>query len=164
MFAGKDSDQLLLALACAGFALALLALALAAWREALRMRRWPIAKGRVLSSAVEEYRTSVASASFGGPRSRLTLYRPAIVYEYHVAAQRFEGKRIAQSPGMDRGVADFAGKIARRYPEGGLVDVRYDPTRPQDSVLEPRVPRSGWLVIAIAVGLLGLAWHLYASA
>lgn len=65
---------------------------------------------------------------------------------------------------MDRGIADFAAQVAARYPQGGVVDVRYDPARPQDCVLEPRVPRGSWLVIAIAVALLGLAGHLYAAA
>ena len=50
------SDNTPFVLVCSGFAIAVLALAVASLREAAAMKRWPVAKGRVLSSKVEEYR------------------------------------------------------------------------------------------------------------
>ena len=155
------SDDALIAFACAGFGLAVLALVLSSLREAAAMKRWPVAKGRVLSSKVEQYRADAGSGNFGGPRGRMVLYRPAVEYEYEVEGKRFHGDRIAQSPGMNRGVADFAQKTVDRYAIGSAVDVRFNPKRPGECVLEPRVPK-GWLfALAIAVGLLVLAVHLY---
>jgi hypothetical protein len=91
----------------------------------------------------------------------MTLYRPIVVYEYEVDGQRFRGERIAQSPGMNKGVPDFAAKIVQRYAPGSAVDVRYNPKRPSECVLEPRVPK-GWIfALVIAVGLLVLAGYLY---
>jgi hypothetical protein len=155
------SDNTLLALVCGGFGLAMLALVVSSLREAAAMKRWPVARGRVLSSNVEEYRADAGSGSFGGSRARMTLYRPAVVYEYEVDGQRFRGDRIAQSPGMHKGVADFAQAVVQRYPSGNAVDVRFNPKRPGESVLEPRVPK-GWIfALLIAVGLMILAVHLY---
>ena len=62
---------------------------------------------------------------------------------------------------MNKAVADFAEKIAQRYSSGSAVDVRYDPKRPGQSVLEARVPK-GWIyALVIAVALLVLAGHTY---
>jgi hypothetical protein len=155
------SDNALLTLVCGGFGLAILALIFSSLREAAAMKRWPVVKGRVLSSKVEEYRTDAGSGNFGGPRGRLTLYRPVVVYEYEVDGQRFRGDRIAQSPGMDKGVADFAHKTAQRYASGSTVDVRFNPKRHSDSVLEPRVPKAWIYALVIAVALLVLSVRMY---
>jgi len=157
------SDETMIALVSGGFGLAILALTVSSLREAAAMKRWPVAIGRVLSSTVQEYKADAGAGNFGGPRGRLTLYRPMILYEYEVQGQRFKNDRIAQSPGINRGVPDFAQKTADRYPTGRQVEVRYNPARPSESVLEPRVPK-GWIVgFVIALGLLGLAGYSYYS-
>src|SRR5213082_2568487 len=116
----------MLALVIGGFGLAVLAIVVASLREAAAMKRWPVAQGRVLSSKVEEYRESVSRGT-GGPRDRMTLYRPVVLYEYEVAGKRFHGNRIAQSPGLDRGVPEVAEKVVEHYPAGSAVVVRYNP-------------------------------------
>jgi hypothetical protein len=159
--AAGDGEQILLASVCGGFGILLLLLVVSALREAVAMKRWPVAKGRVLSSTVEQYRAIAGAGNFGSTRARMTLYRPVVVYEYEAAGQRFRGDRIAQSPGINNGVPIFAEKTVQRYPCGSAVDVHFNPKRPSESVLEPRVP-AGWiLVLVIAVALLALARHIY---
>ena len=155
------SDNAPVAFVCGGFGLAILLLILSSLREAAAMKRWPVAKGRVLSSKVEEYRADAGSRNFGASRGRMTLYRPAVVYEYEVDGKRFSGKRIAQSPGMDKGVPDLARKVVQRYAAGSAVDVRFNPKRPDESVLEPRVPKAWIFALVIAIALLVLAVRLY---
>ena len=99
----------MLTLVIGGFGLAVLAIVASSLREAAAMKRLPVAEGRVLSAKVEEYRESVSRGT-GGPRDRMTLYRPVLLYEVEVAGKRFHGTRIAQSPGLDRGVPEFAAK------------------------------------------------------
>jgi hypothetical protein len=149
-----------LALFMGGFGLAVLAIVASSLREAAAMKRWPVAQGRVLSAKVEEYRTSV-SRGVGGARGRMTLYRPVLLYEYEVMGKRFHGTRVAQSPGMDKGVPEFAAKVVERYPSGSVVEVRYNSKRPDESVLEPRVPASWIFGAAIGVSLLVLAAYTY---
>ena len=148
------------ALVICGFGLAVLAIVVSSLREAAAMKRWPVAEGRVLSAKVEKYRESVSRGT-GGPHDRMTLYRPVLLYEYEVAGKRFRGSRIAQSPGLNRGVPEFAQKVVERYPGGSAVAVRYNPRRPDESVLEPRVPGSWILGAAIGVALLVLAAYTY---
>src|SRR5206468_3116773 len=102
------SEETMIVLVSGGFGLAILALTVSSLREAAAMKRWPVAIGRVLSSTVQEYKADAGAGNFGGPRGRLTLYRPVIVYEYEVQGHRFKNDRIAQSPGINRGVPDFA--------------------------------------------------------
>jgi hypothetical protein len=158
--AGEMHPLSVLALVIGGFGLAILAIVASSLREAAVMKRWPIAEGRVLSARVEEYRKSV-SRGVGGARARLTLYRPVLLYEYRVTEKRFQGTRVAQSPGLDRGVPEFAQKVVERYPNGSTVAVRYNPKRPDESVLEPRVPASWIFGAAIGVTLLVLAAYTY---
>ena len=156
-----DDEQTLLALVCGGFGMLLLLLVVSALREAMAMKRWPVAKGRILSSKVEQYREIAGAGNFGSTRARMTLYRPAVAYEYEAAGQSFRGDRIAQSPGINRTLPILAEKTVQRYPSGSAVDVHYNPKRPGESVLEPRVP-AGWIfVLVIAVALLALAAHIY---
>src|SRR5437588_6060588 len=111
------------ALVIGGFGLAVLAIVVSSLREAAAMKRWPVAEGRVLSAKVEKYRESV-SRGIGGPRDRMTLYRPVLLYEYEVAGKRFRGSRIAQSAGLDRGVPEYVEKEEGRYRIGSAVEVR----------------------------------------
>jgi hypothetical protein len=156
-------DNTLLALVCGGFGFVMLLLILSSLREAAAMKRWPVARGRVLSSKVEEHRADAGSGNFGGSRGRLTLFRPVVVYEYEVDGQRFRGDRIAQIPGMNKGVADFAQKVVQRHASGSSVDVRFNPKRPGESALEPRVPKAWIFALVIAVALLILSAHIYRS-
>lgn len=61
------------------------------------------------------------------------------------------------------GAPVFAEKMVARYPTASSVDVRFNPKRPGEPVLEPRVP-AGWILLAvIAVALLALAVRIYKS-
>src|SRR5436305_15285222 len=122
------------ALVISCFGLAVLAIVVSSLREAAVMKRWPVAESRVLSAKVVKYRESVSRGT-GGPRDRMTLYRPVLLYEYEVAGKHFRGSRIAQSPGLGRGVPEVAEKVVERYRSGSAVAVRYNPRRPDESVL-----------------------------
>jgi hypothetical protein len=139
----------------------ILAIVVSALREVAAMKRWPVASGRIVSSKVEKYRDSAGGGDYSGNRVRMILYRPIVLYEYEIAGKRFQGNRITQSPGLNRGVPDFAEKIVRRYASGSAVEVRYNPKRLEESVLEPRLPGSWVLALVIAIGLFALAANLY---
>ncbi len=92
--------------------------------------------------------------------TRMTLYRPVLLYD-----RRGGGKTLPRQPdcpkSADRGVPEFAQKAVDRYPGGSAVAVRYNPRRPDESVLEPRVPRSWIFGAAVGVALLVLAAYTY---
>ena len=56
---------------------------------------------------------------------------------------------------------EFAQKVVDRYPLGSAVAVRYNPRRPDESVLEPRVPGSWMFGVAVGIALLVVAAYVY---
>ena len=90
------ADNTLGALVLGGFGFAVLVLVISSLREAAAMKRWPVAKGRVLSSKVEQYRSDAGSGHFRGARARMTLYRAVVTYEYEVDDRRLQ-ERVLQA-------------------------------------------------------------------
>jgi hypothetical protein len=138
-----------------GFGVSVLALLASSLWEVAAMKRWPVAKGRVLSSKVEQYKEIASSRTTGGS-TRMTLYRAVVVYEYDVGGKRYENDRITQSPGLNYGIPELAQKVVQRYVAGAPIDVRFNPRRPGECVLEPRSP--SWLAgLVVGLGLVALA-------
>ena len=73
----------------------------------------------------------------------------------------FVETELPKAPGMNKGVPDFAQKIVQRYASGNAIDVRFNPKRPGESVLEPRVPKAWIFALVIAVALLILSVQMY---
>ena len=134
----------------AGAALVLIAAGALA-RMTLKVRRWPVAPGEILSSGVREG----ASRDDGG-----RLHRPVVRYRYAVGGRSYEGAAIEHGVATSGGEG-WARRVIARYPVGARVDVRYDPADPTRSALAARFGVLGWALLAVA-GLL-LAGALLAS-
>ena len=65
------------------------------------------------------------------------LYEPEILYEYVVAGQAHQGRRIAIVSGGGHGSEAEAARVLEAYPVGAEVPVFYDPEKPARAVLEP---------------------------
>jgi hypothetical protein len=135
----------------------LLAAAAGAQWKARTERRWPVTAGRVLSSGVEQY---VAASGTRTSKTRMTLYRPAIVYEYEVRGRRYRSSHIASQPELRVVVPDLAARTVERYGTGSTPAVRYNPANPAEAVLETRVP-AFWRLVVLAGGFLALAVIMY---
>ncbi|HEX8444385.1 MAG TPA: DUF3592 domain-containing protein [Allosphingosinicella sp.] len=101
---------------------------------------WPSTLANVISSQVEEMRTTEGSS-----------YRPVVVYRYSAAGSEYEGQRIRF--GNLYGSERSARAVADRYPSGSEQAVRYNPEKPEDAVLETKLPGPTYLILAIG-GLL----------
>ncbi len=90
----------------------------------------------------------------GGIRRQRT-YNLQIDYTYSVNGQEFVGHRVDGAGQVGRDVRD----IARRYPEGSVHPVYYDPNDPAQAVLEPGVSGSNlaWFGMGGMLLLGGLA-------
>lgn len=130
-----------------------------AWllKDVRRNATWPATPGRIVSS-------EVASSSATG---RTRVYAQ-IRYLYEVGGVEYEGDQI----GDTRSLATLAGEFfdlgaarkradahVRRYPEGTLVDVYYDPRDPRRAVLERGGLAVPGLTLAAGLLLLVLAWR-----
>ena len=141
--------------ACVGFALVWALFTYAFQKAGARARKWPTAPGRIETSGVREYH---ASGSHENAEVR-TYYRPDVTYSYEVGGIRYTGDKVPVA-GIASGSADgIARDGAARYPAGKTVEVHYNPDNPAESVLEPRV-RALWLLYAVPVAMLALAWYV----
>jgi len=121
----------------------------------LRIRRWPVAHGRI------EERSVGPSTTTGASRPG-RYFEPRVRYAYTVEGKSYTGHRI--SPVKAAYGEDHARRVVDRLPDA--VDVRYNPRDPGDAYLRPTslalaliVILVGWLVVAVsgAVHLMGLA-------
>lgn len=114
-------------------------------RATLKVRRWPIVQGEILSTGVRR-----SGGSGGGAR----LHRPLVRYRYAVGDRSYESSAIEHGMETSGGEGWARGVIAR-YPVGATVDVRYDPADPARSALSVRFGVLGWALVAIVALLLG---------
>jgi len=104
---------------------------------------WPSTTGTVTSSEVARYKTR------GAPQ-----FMAKVGFDYAVDGATFSGNRLRF--GNYAAAEAKAKEDAAKYPVGAKVDVRYDPSSPARSVLEPgNAGFSVWgLVLAITGGIL----------
>lgn len=126
--------------------------------EAYNSQFWPTTMGEVTRSAVD------ASGDFDGNRR----YHSRIKYAYEVDAvvdgqpenDYFIGTRFSIDPIPPADSRALADAKLDPYPKGALVEIYYNPTRPQRSMLEPNfsfaylmMPAVGLLCLGAAIGL-----------
>lgn len=105
---------------------------------------WPEAPGVVIASDVNHSRSSEGDAMYGAN----------VTYEYEVAGQKYIGDRVRYGSGGSSSSSRAAYRIAKRYPAGDPVTVRYSPANPEESVLETGA--GGGVYILLGVGAVFL--------
>jgi hypothetical protein len=120
-------------------ALLLVGMAVRARRRAAAAYTWPTTRGIVIAS-------SVKSTSNRGS------YAPKITYRYQVAGQTYESAVMSRNF-QTGGPRNIAQAKADEYPVGRQVDVRYDPEKPQEAVLELVTPAVWWLYLLAGLSL-----------
>ncbi|MDB5650155.1 MAG: hypothetical protein JWL62_1675 [Hyphomicrobiales bacterium] len=121
-----------------------------------RTRNWLEASGRIRSSkAVAKTVRKLDRDTGDDNRSSTTTERfetknfAEIAYEFKVANRTFAGSRIDLGPGS--GATEVA-KVLKRYPQGKIVRVLYDPEDPTSCILErhdSRKLRKGWFAVIV---------------
>lgn len=112
---------------------------------------WPVAKGRMISSSISEYRT-VKNIRV----ARLCL---KLDYLYMVDEEILEGTRL------DTGWRCFASdesieKVIKKYPAGKELKVYYNPQKINQAVLEPGIPWPSYLLVGAAMIIFSTVWPL----
>jgi Protein of unknown function (DUF3592) len=117
-------------------------------KKSLTAQNWPITQGKIISATLEERR------SVDHETHRVSIsYVPTLQYEYRVGETSLVGQRIDfANSGYDHATA--ARKLAS-YPVDSLVTVYYNPTAPEDSLLNPS--SKSYLVLIIIGALLLIA-------
>ena len=121
-----------------------------------RTRHWLEANGRIVSSKAAAKMVRKLDRSTGdSDHSSTTTERfetknvAEIAYEFSAAGRTVQGSRIDLGAGS--GSTEVA-KTLKRYPQGKIVRVLYDPDDPASCILErhdPRKLRQGWLAVVV---------------
>lgn len=138
--------------AATGFGLLTVLFALTFTRMVWQASKWPVARGRIVSSGVESYEDS---SDDDGPNR--TRYKSSVVYTYEVNGRKYSGDRVVIGVTTSATIPRFAKRTARKYPVGHEVDVFYNPESPGESVLEP-YSRWHYLLWLMAAAMFTLAW------
>ena len=121
----------------------------------IRSTNWPSVEGTITESYVE----TVAHSSSGSSHASRTFHA-AITYTYRIDGVAYEGTRVAFGE-LGREDPAFAQAIVERYPVEQVVDVYYNPNRPNEALLEPG--RQGgtwfWTCLGIPFLLMGILMH-----
>jgi hypothetical protein len=102
-------------------------------RKANAVKRWDRTIGTILSSSLKS-----SSSSESG-----TSYAPRVVYQYEVNGQAYQSDsmNVTDMMGGWNGTSEGEAKAkAARFPVGAQIHVRYDPTKPQNAVLDASTP------------------------
>jgi hypothetical protein len=147
--AGALNDvPLPVALCVTGLGMLILAISIVRLYKFSISRTWLSTIGRITSSEMETRRVA---------RGRSVTYHAAIVYDYSVEGTKYAGKRISFGD-YGSGNPNHARQILNRYPVGKQISVYYNPSKPEDSVLERRLSWTIYLtlIVGAAVSALGL--------
>ena len=139
--------------ALAGFALVMLMFFFAARRSAKQAATWPVVRGKIVKSEVEEYQERYDDD--GRTRWR-TAYRPAVEYAYVANGRELRGNQISYGMTVSAGKG-YAEKVAAKFPIGGEIDVHYDPANPSNSALTAGGAGMTWIIFAAALAIFALA-------
>ena len=135
------------------------------WLEAqnFRLRFWRQTNGRIVSSVSEardvhkvdhETMGSDQRTHFVSQETIATRNFAALRYEFQVEGKTYSGSRVDLA--VEHGDSEVA-QTLRRYPQGKIVPVYYDPKDPAQCVLErldPAKLRGGWLAVAVLLALI----------
>jgi len=134
--------SLVLALFFGGVGLGLLLFGRSARRKALASQSWPTVAGTVTES---EVKITEHNPGNGMEAQQTTYYKPVVKYQYIVEGMEYTGSRIAF--GAMNSAHSAANAVVARYPAGASVNVRYDPEKPAEAVLETKTGGGSLLMV-----------------
>lgn len=132
--------------------LAVLVIGIAIERRARISRRWPSAKGVILSSKILKELSISSNSAQGHHTVGDHQYKPEVAFEYTVFGMKYLSNKVSFAD-YSTNTTQHATEVTERYPEGKAVDVYYNPDNPEDAVLERK---GGFGVLLLFLGGLFL--------
>lgn len=134
---------------------AILLTAIIKWRQVEAARTWQAVSGRIVKSEAEARQVSKTRLDSTVENSEVRNFA-AVRYAFNVGDAKFRGNRVSFAADTGNGgIAETLG----RYPPGAEVTVYYDPSNPEDCVLE-RDPPGGRFFARMIGGCLAAGFIL----
>jgi hypothetical protein len=133
LFIDPDSKlaKLLMVIVVIPAATVVLWLLFANFFRSIRSTNWPTAPGVVLESTVEK-----ADPNPHNLNGLIGTSKAVIRYQYAVAGRQIENDTISFGLASESGTRGHADQKIAKFPKGQVIDVYYDPDRPEVSCLE----------------------------
>jgi hypothetical protein len=120
----------------------------------LRARSWPTTDARIISVTTSDDSTGWMEAL---PALKPTVERRYhVVYDYAVGGDAYSGSRI----GMRSKAARVAGQ-QDRFAVGRSFNIHYNPSDPEDSVIDARIPVTNVVGAVVGVLLVSASIRMY---
>jgi hypothetical protein len=125
-------------------------------RNVMLARSWPVVRGRIEKSEVEQFQGF--SEGRNGSRGTIrTFYKSVILYSYTVNSRAYTGTNLGLNSTVTASFEGPARRAAERFKVGEAVDVHYNPKNPSEAALDPRVPIWFWLLWLIPLSAFAAA-------
>ena len=113
---------------------------------------WPTVTGKIISSVLDSY------ISYDDNSDATTMYRPLVTYQFEVDGEMYTSTQVRVTGFTATNLESSQRKKLAAYPEGGEVEVHYNPFTPQDALLEINPSK---INLAMVIGVVGGIAALY---
>lgn len=137
-----------IALIIVGFGILVLFISIGNLYKVKASKTWLSTTGNIISSEME---TKINRAR----RRRTVTYNAAVAYDYLAEGIKYSGNKV-RFGGYGSSNANRERQILNRYPVGKQVTVYYNPSKPEDSVLERRLASTVYIALVAGCVLLAL--------
>ena len=147
-----EMSGMTVALGAFGAAIALFALAF--HRQAAKVRTWPVVPGKIKTSGLEEFRAAPEEGRSRGA----TQFQSQVSYSYRYNNIDYTGMQASYGGQVTSTSRWMIERLAKKYPNGKVVDVHVNPENPSQAVLETRAT-SVWILWLSAIAIWGIAYY-----
>ena len=147
-----EMSGMTVALGAFGAAIALFALAF--HRQAAKVRTWPVVPGKIKTSGLEEFRAAPEEGRSRGA----TQFQSQVSYSYRYNNIDYTGMQASYGGQVTSTSRWMIERLAKKYPNGKVVDVHVNPENPSQAVLETRAT-SVWILLLSAIAIWGIAYY-----
>lgn len=148
------SDLAGLVVGFGAFGLVIALMGYAVRRQASMAARWPVVRGTIKLSGMEQYH----EASEPGERRGTEMFGRRVTYTYHYQNISYTNECARVAAGTASGSDEMLKKLMSRYRDGATVEVRVNPDNPAEATIDVNgAGRIAWLLWAIAAIFAALA-------
>ncbi len=148
-----EMSGMTVALGAFGAAIALFALAF--HRQAAKVRTWPVVPGKIKTSGLEEFRAAPEEGRSRGA----TQFQSKVSYSYRYNNIDYSGTQASYGGQVTSTSRWMIERLAKKYPNGKVVEVHVNPENPSQAVLETRAT-GVWILWLSAIAIWGVAYYI----
>ena len=141
--------------ALVAFGAAIAVFALMFQRQASVAKKWPVVRGKIRASGLEEFRAAPEEESTHGT----TKFQSKVSYSYRYNNIDYTGSQASYEGQVTSTSRWMMERVAKKYPNCKDVDVHVNPDNPSQAVLETRT-NGVWILWLSVIAIWGIAYYV----